>query len=64
MCIAVKVSGSYQAPYGILASAVVQHYTGFPELTTVVVGPATVDQQPVPGTEGEWYEERCWVPVS
>jgi hypothetical protein len=40
--IAIKVSGSYQAPYGILASAVVQHYTGFPELTTVSVGPATV----------------------
>jgi hypothetical protein len=40
--VAVKVSGSYQAPYGILASAVVQHYTGFPELTTVSVGPATV----------------------
>src|SRR5205823_2475992 len=40
--VAIKVSGSYQAPYGILASAVVQHYTGFPEMTTVSVGPATV----------------------
>jgi len=40
--VAVKVSGAYQARWGILASAVVQHYTGFPELTTVSVGAATV----------------------
>lgn len=39
--VSIKVSGSYQAPYGILAGAVVQHYTGFPE-TTVVVGASTV----------------------
>ena len=40
--VSVKVSGSYLAPYGILASAVFQHYTGFPETTTVSVGASTV----------------------
>ena len=40
--VSVKVSGSYQAPWGILASAVFQHYTGFPETTTVSVGASTV----------------------
>jgi len=40
--IAIKVSGSYKARYGMLASAVVQHYTGFPETTTVVVSASTV----------------------
>lgn len=40
--VAIKLSGSYKAPYGMLASAVVQHYTGFPETTTVVVGASTV----------------------
>ena len=40
--VSLKVSGSYQAPYGILASAVVQHYTGFPETTTVSVSASTV----------------------
>jgi len=40
--VSIKVSGSYQAPYGILASAVIQHYTGFPETTSVNVGASTV----------------------
>jgi hypothetical protein len=40
--VAAKVSGSYQAPWGLLASAVFQHYTGFPESTTVLVTSATV----------------------
>jgi hypothetical protein len=40
--VAIKVSGSYRAPYGMLASAVVQHYTGFPETTTLVVSASTV----------------------
>lgn len=39
--VAAKVSGSYQLPYGVLVSGVFQHYTGFPEITTVVVGSAT-----------------------
>jgi len=39
--VAAKVSGSYQLPYGVLVSGVFQHYTGFPEITTVVVGAAT-----------------------
>lgn len=39
--VAAKVSGSYMLPYGILFSGVLQHYTGFPELTTVVVSNAT-----------------------
>jgi hypothetical protein len=40
--VAIKLSGSYKAPYGMVASAVVQHYTGFPETTTVVVSASTV----------------------
>jgi hypothetical protein len=40
--VAIKVSGSYRAPYGMLASAVVQHYTGLPETTTLVVSTSTV----------------------
>jgi hypothetical protein len=40
--VAIKISGSYQAPYGLLASAVMQHYTGFPETTTVVVSASTI----------------------
>jgi hypothetical protein len=39
--VSLKVSGSYELPYGILTSGVVQHYTGFPENTTVSVGRTT-----------------------
>jgi hypothetical protein len=37
-----KVSGLYQAPYGISVSGSAQHFRGFPELTTVLVGTDTV----------------------
>jgi hypothetical protein len=40
--VSLKVSASYQWPHGILTSAAVQHYTGFPETTTVSVGQSTV----------------------
>jgi hypothetical protein len=40
--VSVKLSTSYQAPWGILAGAVFQHYTGFPETTSVSVGATTV----------------------
>ena len=39
---AFKVFGLYQLPYGISLSASAQHFTGFPELTTVTVGTNTV----------------------
>jgi hypothetical protein len=40
--LSVKVSGSYQLPWKVLVSGVAQHYTGFPENTTVVVSATTV----------------------
>jgi hypothetical protein len=39
---ALKIFGLYQLPYGISVSGSVQHFTGFPELTTVTVGSNTV----------------------
>ncbi|MGE3513408.1 MAG: TonB-dependent receptor, partial [Vicinamibacterales bacterium] len=39
--VAAKVSASYQLPYQVMLSGVAQHYTGFPETTTVVVSNAT-----------------------
>jgi hypothetical protein len=41
MPFAFKVFGVYQLPYGVSASASVQHFEGFPELTTVLVGANT-----------------------
>ena len=40
--VAFKAFGLYQFPYGISASASVQHFTGFPEVTTVLVSANTV----------------------
>lgn len=37
-----KVSGAYELPYGITAAANVQHYSGYPELTTVQIDSKTV----------------------
>jgi Carboxypeptidase regulatory-like domain len=37
-----KLSGGYQFPFGIMASGSYQHYSGFPENTTVLVNAATV----------------------
>ena len=37
-----KLFGMYQLPYGVSFSGTVQHFTGFPELTTVSVGANTV----------------------
>ena len=37
-----KMSGLYQLPYGMSFSGSVQHFTGFPENTTVLVGSNTV----------------------
>jgi len=37
-----KIFGLYQLPYGIQFSGTVQHFTGFPELTTVSVSSTTV----------------------
>ena len=41
MPFAFKVFGVYQLPYGVSASASVQHFEGFPELTSVLVGANT-----------------------
>jgi carboxypeptidase family protein len=40
--ISAKVAGFYELPYGIFLSANVQHFTGFPELDTVIVSSNTV----------------------
>jgi len=40
--VSVKLSGSYLAPRDIMFAAAFQHYTGFPETTTVSVNAATV----------------------
>jgi hypothetical protein len=40
--VAFKAFGVYQLPAGFSASASVQHFTGFPEITTVLVGSNTV----------------------
>jgi hypothetical protein len=40
--VSLKLSGSYQAPYGVMVGAAFQHYTGFPETTSVSVGATTV----------------------
>jgi hypothetical protein len=37
-----KVFGLYQFPYDISASASIQHFTGFPEVTSVLVSANTV----------------------
>jgi len=40
--VAIKVSGVYQLPFDISISGSAQHFTGFPELTTALVGSNTV----------------------
>jgi hypothetical protein len=40
--VAFKAFGLYQLPYGVSASASFQHFTGFPEVTTVLVSANTV----------------------
>jgi hypothetical protein len=40
--VALKVSGMYDAKYGIKLSATAQHFTGFPEDTTVLVTSSTL----------------------
>jgi hypothetical protein len=40
--VSVKVSAAYEFPYGISVSANAQHFTGFPEEDSVVVGANTV----------------------
>jgi Carboxypeptidase regulatory-like domain len=40
--VSLRLSGSYQFPWGVSASATAQHYTGFPENTTVLVGSNTI----------------------
>ena len=40
--LSVKVSGAYELPYAISVSANAQHFTGFPEEDSVVVGANTV----------------------
>jgi hypothetical protein len=37
-----KLSGAYELPFGFTVSANEQYYTGYPEMTTVVVGGQTV----------------------
>jgi hypothetical protein len=37
-----RLSGLYELPYGVSASATFQHQTGFPEITTVSVGNNTI----------------------
>jgi hypothetical protein len=40
--VSLKLSGMYQLPYGITVSASAQHFSGFPENTTVLVNANTV----------------------
>ena len=40
--VAFKLSGVYDLPFGINLSGNVRHFSGFPEDTTVLVGPNTV----------------------
>ncbi|PYS26129.1 MAG: hypothetical protein DMG11_21075, partial [Acidobacteria bacterium] len=40
--VALKTSGVYELPWGINLSGNMRHFTGFPEDTTVLVGPNTV----------------------
>jgi hypothetical protein len=51
-----KLFGLYQLPYGMQFSGTVQHFTGFPELTTVSVGSNTVPLTRV--TQRVTYEPR------
>jgi hypothetical protein len=51
-----KLFGMYQLPYGIQFSGTAQHFTGFPELTTVSVGSNTVALTRV--TQRVTYEPR------
>jgi hypothetical protein len=40
--VSLRASGVYQMRWGVSVSATAQHYTGFPESTTVLVGANTV----------------------
>lgn len=51
-----KIFGLYQLPYGIQFSGTAQHFTGFPELTTVQVTSSTVALTRV--TQRVTYEPR------
>jgi hypothetical protein len=51
-----KLFGLYQLPYGIQFSGTAQHFTGFPELTTVSVSSSTVPLTRV--TQRVTYEPR------
>ena len=51
-----KIFGLYQLPYNIQFSGTVQHFTGFPELTTVLVSSNTVALTRV--TQRVTYEPR------